>query len=736
MILVGLTIRKPFLYMIIFLLLVFLAISIDIPVLRQFLGFLYVAFVPGVLLLYIFKLHNLNLTVKILLSVGLSAAFFLISGLIINTLSLTVGFQEPLGTVPLLVYYGIITVALVVIAYFRNRDTALTIPNLSFTVVDKLVLLVPALFPLLVILGTRSLNLYDNNSLIIAVFILIAIYIVVVSLCRNRVTEGIFPIVIFLISISLLLALPLRSGHIVFGADTGREFYFFHETLSNLHWKMWQPSLVNSCLSITILPTIYHSLLKVDPDIIFKYFVCFLFAFTPLIIYTLARRYVSSFLAFLAAFFYMSQPVFLYTAVVVRINVGVFFIALALLVMFHTEINAIKSKLLFLIFYSAIVFSYYTGAYIFIFIIVLSWLVAKIFELIVFRIERRRSSAVQSREKASSSARWWQQPIPKNITFRTIFLCCALFFLWHGLAIYITFLYGVDFIQTVLLGFEEFFLLSARNPTAPQLMGQTLTQTVIPHQIEFTIYWITFGLIAIGVIGSVLKYRSMVKFNTIQQNEADIINQKLNLEYLSIAIACSIVAALMVFMPYISKGYDYHRLYILITIVLSTFFVTGAMIFTRYIRLSTAILIPLILMVYFSGISGLLDQAFSIPRRIIFNSIESSPESLMVPQEQDVSAAEWLGTYSMPEEKIYLYGYRREVVQSYGQFFITKFKYIGPKLQVSEIQKGYDNIFISTRELPGTITNSNDYQRLQQEFPEILNDANRIYSNGTAEILK
>ncbi|MFC1920719.1 DUF2206 domain-containing protein [Chloroflexota bacterium] len=716
-----------------------IAVLLDIPVLQQLLGFLYIAFLPGFLLLRILRLENIGLTVKTLLVVGLSAAFFMIFGLIINSVSLGIGFNKPISPVPLVISFDILILGLVILAHLRQKGKSFILSGFHLQTTEKIFLIVPFLFPTLSILGTRLLNSHDNNSLTVLFLITIIAYIILLAIFRNRVTAKIYPIIIYSVSLSLLLMLPMRSNHIVFGADTGREYYFFLATLQNMHWKVWEDSIVNTCLSITILPSIYQLFTDLHPDIVFKFFVCFLFSFTPLVVYLFAERYVSPFLAFLAAFFYITQPVFLYTAAEVRINVCVFFIAMQLLTIFHKDIDLLSSKILFFVFLTATIFSYYAGSYISLILIVLAWIVALFFRNILKTKPGDSAAATTDDNKESVS----QPPLhsgSNRITTSIIILYTVSVFLWHGLVMVVSFRYGVRLVFRALFRFDQLLDWGAKNPTASELLGQTVTQTVIPHQIEFFVYWITFILIGIGVIIPILRYRSMVNIDGKRHSIPNILKSLLDHEFLAAAVACSILTVAIVVLPYLSIAYEYQRLYIVVTILLSAYFIFGGIIvskyISRYIKLSPILILLVVLIPYFMSITGLLDQSFGIPRKIILNSTDSCPESLMIPQEPDVRAAEWLGTYCLPEEKIYLYGYRREVLQSYGPFFVPKFRYFGPKLQVSEIRAGNHYIFLSTTAAPGTTANSNDLQRLQQEYPGFLEEVNLVYSNGTSSVMK
>ncbi|MEM2704219.1 MAG: hypothetical protein QXR45_13800, partial [Candidatus Bathyarchaeia archaeon] len=64
----------------------YVSVQLDIPVFRQFLGFMCLSFVPGFLILKLFKLEELNQAEAIILNTGLSLAFLMLFGLLINEL--------------------------------------------------------------------------------------------------------------------------------------------------------------------------------------------------------------------------------------------------------------------------------------------------------------------------------------------------------------------------------------------------------------------------------------------------------------------------------------------------------------------------------------------------------------------------------------------------------------------------------------------------------------------------
>ena len=86
------------LLIVVFIVTTVVAVFADIPVLRQILGFMSLTFLPGWLIVHILKINNLSSSVKLVLSVGLSVAFVMFFGLLINTLYPLLGYSRPLDT--------------------------------------------------------------------------------------------------------------------------------------------------------------------------------------------------------------------------------------------------------------------------------------------------------------------------------------------------------------------------------------------------------------------------------------------------------------------------------------------------------------------------------------------------------------------------------------------------------------------------------------------------------------
>ena len=730
--------RKYFLFFAVLLILADISVVLDIPVLRQVLSFIFLTFLPGWLIVCILRLNKLDAVTKIVLSVGLSVAFSMFFGLALNSLLYAFGYAKPLSTASLLISFSTATIILAIIAYIRNRELTFSFSNLRLTTREKLLLIVPSLFPVLSIVGTRIMNLTDNNVILMTLYFLIPAYVVFVAVANRRISEKTYPIVIFLIGISLILMFSLRSNYIVQAENAGLEFYYFWQIWDSLHWRMFDPSTVNSCLSVTLLPAIYQSFLDMNPDNLFKLLYCFLFSISPLAIYIVAKKYIGSFYAFLASFFFMSQLVFLRTAGSARVVMAILFLALAVMALSHNEINRFNKKILILIFGGSIIVSHYAGGYIFFFIIALStWIAMPVLVRLMARSKERSTSSESQLAEASlphTTVVSKRTPfhLGKNITTSTVLTFFVMLFIWFSQITGPSFTSGVVVIKQTILSMQEFFGWEARLHTTPALVGLTMPQAAIAQRIEFVITWATFALIAIGVIGIAYRYKEMVLIPWQDHPKSEFLKTKIEVEYLAMALACSLLLVVMVVAPFLSTVYEYHRLYMLVLAILSPFFVIGGIILAKYIKLRPSLVILVVLVPWFISVTGLLDQVSGTPRSIILNPVETSLNSRALIQEQESYALKWLGNHADRGLKLHAYDYWYAGIQSQGRFSLYKVTFFG-----EQYREGEDShyIYLSSSNIPAYGRIGGDRESLMAEHPSVLVGSNKIYTNGHSDVL-
>jgi|GEM_PF-444295 len=764
-----------------------LLILLDIPFLRQIFGFLFLTILPGLLILQALKLDKLGFTEKFVLSVGLSISFLMFFGLLLNSLSLSLGYISPLSNIPLLFSFNIAFILLMIVGYNRNKNSVISLPNLNLSTSEKAFLIVPVLFSALSVFGMHIMNITDNNIFLMFLLFLIPAYVVFVCFFNQKFPKRLYPATIFLIGIALLLMHSLRSNHIIIGADTGREFYFWWMTLSNLHWSISTYSTLNACLSISLLPTIYQSVLTISPEFLFKILYSLIFSISPLVIYVLSKKYIGSFYAFLASIFFMSQPTFLSTPGYARTNIAILFCALAIMTLFHNGIDKFNKKLLFIIFIVSTIVSHYSSTYIFLTVLVMTWFGMQILLKIAshkwkFVIPLRNHSNEESEsfsllQKESSIETGNVIPkttafeflhLRKGITITVIALFFAILFFWYSQLTETAFNSGVVFIEDTIVNLNKFFVLESRGTPIMALLGKDIMYKEIPKKIHFASTWMTFILIAIGVISVIVNYYKAIIRAV--YSKPKFLKNNFEIEYFAMTLACSIILLTMIALPFVSQGYGIDRTYLLIAVVLSPFFIIGGIKLSQFlqflfafisrcfrsskpyiyiknrensaspkhIKIRPFLVILLVLVPYFMCTTGSLYQIYGIPNKVTLNSEGDSYDCGYI-HDQESYGSRWLARHAEQEKTIYTTPYGIETLFSQGK--------ISPDQCYGYITSHYErygkiNGYIYLRYL-NVVNNeilvySLLYKRLErhhmEEYSGMLTEKNRIYTNGGSDV--
>ena len=700
-----------------------LAILLDIPYIRQILGFIFLTILPGLLILQILKLNKIGFTEKFVLTVGLSISFLMFFGLLLNNSSLGLGYKSPLSTVPLLISFNLAAIALILVAYLMNKDAVFSLPNLNLSVSEKAFLIVSVMFPALSIFGTYFMNTTDNNTILMFLLFLIPAYVAFVCFFNKKFSVRIYPLIIFLISISLILIKALRFNHI-YGMDAHTEYYLFQTTLDNLHWGIFGHSTLDACLSISLLPTIYQLFLNVNSEIFFNVFYVILFSLTPLIVFVISRKYVGDFYGFLASIFFMFQARFIFAVGGARTNVAIFFFAFAMMTLFSDKIDPLKKRILFIVFMASCMVSHYSTTYIFFFIMLGAFVGIEI-------LSKKYS-------------------VKKVISLTIVILFFSMIFFWYSQVTETAFNAGVGFIETTLKNLHDFFILESRGQTQVML-GQGIMEKGIPHMVEFVFTWLTFALIGIGIITLIRRYKEM-SFPELNLKKSGFLKDKFEVAYFVIALACVGLLVVMIALPFVAVGYDMFRLYAVAITILSVFFVIGGMMIAKYLnkllavlqgkastnnasQVRTYLIILLVLIPYFLSVTGVTYQMFGYPRQIILNS-EGEQYDTMYVHDQESYGAKWLKVHSEGKTKVYtdFYGKYRLVSQaSFSSKLIDRSSLLEHKKIKGCIYLRYYNVVNGklTGRSSGTFYNYN-----LTEYNDVFVGRNKIYNNGGSVMYK
>lgn len=694
--------KQSFVSLIVLLILIDITIILNIPLLRQVVGFIFLTLLPGLLIIQILKLNKLGFTEKVVLSVGLSISFLMLFGLLANTLSLYIGYKTPLSMISLLFSFNIVFIIFASIGYIINKGSSLRLSKLDLSISEKAFLIVPSFFPIMSIYGMYIMNSINNNNLLLLLLFMIPIYVVTICFFGKTFPERLYPIVILLISISLLLLLSLRSNHLI-GIDTHTEFYYFKNTLKNMHWNVSGKSVLDATLSISLLPTIYQSILNISPEHLFKILYSLLFSISPLVIYIISKKYVGQFYGFLASCFFMFQYSFFITSMNSRTSLAILFFALLMLVLFNDNIENLKKRVLFLVFMGSVVLSHYSTSYILFFILSGAFLVMTI-------ISKR-------------------SPAPKFLSFASVAILFGLIFIWYSMITETAFEAGIYFIENVFINLNQFFSGESRGGGIPDLLGVGIESKNITQKIEFAVNWIIFAFIGIGIFKVILDYKSMT-FPELNFEKSNLLHEKFEVGYIIISILCSIILVVMIALPYVSKGYDIQRLYGTIITILPVFFIIGGLTISGFIKIPAPLIILMVLIPYFFFVTGVAYQVAGAPRSMILNS-GGNDYDIMYIHDQDTYGSKWLKKYNDGNSRVYtdMYGKFRFIsqadfppgsVESYNINNIKKDGYIYLRY-TNEV----DNKFYSRNESTKIITMINS-----SELADDFINRRLIYHNG------
>ena len=209
------------------------------------------------------------------------------------------------------------------------------------------------------------MNTQQNNSILIALFLLIPSYVValVVLQGRRNIAPVVFPVTILMISSALLLMVGLTSNYLV-GADVQSEYLVYQHVVSVQHWSILSNlayTPLAATLGTSLLPAVYQLITGISGVYMFKLLLQLICSVSPLVVYVIARKYLTATYAFLASFLFMAQEQFIVSIQSsVREEIALLFFALAFMVLLADDLKGQLKTLLFLLFATGAILTHYT----------------------------------------------------------------------------------------------------------------------------------------------------------------------------------------------------------------------------------------------------------------------------------------------------------------------------------------------------------------------------------------
>jgi len=594
------------------------AIGLNIPILRQLIGFIYLTFIPGILIFRILKIHEFDLINILLFTVGLSITFLMLCGLFINILYPIIGISNPLSILSLTATTCVFISIFSIIIYYRDEDIIEINTNKKYFFKPSILLPIIILLPALSVFGTYLMNYSDNNSFILLLISIISITIILSVLSDKFLSKDHYPFAIFMISISLLYMMSLISPYII-GWDIHTEYYFADLVHNASFWNSSIHDNVNAMLSIVILPIFYSNFLNLPIDQIFKFIYPLLFSLVPLGLYELYKKETGEIIAFISVCFFMSSIVFFgEMPLLCRQEIAELFLVLLIILIFNKkmDIDPGKKKILIILFSISLIVSHYGTSYIFIFYLLSGFVLIFLF-----------SNYTLAKPN-------------KNLTLGVIILYIVMCLTWY---IYVSgsssFSTIVGIISNIYSSLGEFTSPTTRDPLI--LKRIFFTNLTLLETIKILLEYITMLFIAIGIINLCLIIKNNKK-------------EEYNIEFFSMALVSIAIIAMSIGLPYFAGYLNMSRLYFQALIIISPFFVFGGTMFFRYllkkltitIRIDTALLFVSLIVVYYllfnTGfmfiVTGESKEAFTLTCL----EKEGTSADLIHIYDEEVSSAEWL----------------------------------------------------------------------------------------------
>ena len=719
----------------------FMVVANVIPFIFNFIILTILLVLPGKLLLPLFELSN-NATKleSALYTIGLSLTFLLFGGLLLNSIGPLLGISRPLGTLPIVVSFNL---AVLIYAYFTiHKYPFKLIPRLSRPrLVDTLMLSSSVLLFISTIVGVLALNGGRSGTIAVASLFGISLYVPIAIAMHKKISSYVYPISIFIVALSLLLSFSLRSPYFM-GWDIYHEYYVFQLTNAVKHWSI--ATLIdpyNACMSITILPSIFSSILKMSDVYIYKIIFQLIFALTPLSIYALASRVLpkpNRRISYLAAILFISQTWFIIQMpALIRQEVALFFFSLILLALFSLQSY---SKVFVMVFSAALILSHYSTAYLALFIVI-GYLIIRI-------ILKNPKSAL--------------------ITIRATFVLFIMTFLWQS--------------QLTRTSGGALNIFSSTIKTLPQIftnqgLGSAINQVTFSNQnlntnenisnvykstsdnrtYDRNFYPVsTFNDYVPAIVQPIIMYPKInIKISNILLRTGLLLKilitvlfpmigifylitrrriseqNNLSKEYLIFIVSCLLLVSMILLLPSLKANYNITRLYLQLLIIFAPLAVIGGVYLLKYTSKFKYLLVASMISLFMLYSSGVL---FYFTGGTAFATLtnDSQDYSMYYTHEGEILSAHWLLNNSKSSPNIYVdestalrlfaFGFPQSGTLKYDVFPSTI-------LKDSYIYAGSNNIigknYIGYKDTLLQFTYPNDFIDAQK---------NLLYSNSSSRI--
>lgn len=640
-----------------------------IPLIQQIAGCICLLFIPGIAILRILRLHKLGSVETPLFAIGISISIVISTGLLLNEIAPAVGINDPLSALNLILAMSGVTLSLCIISYWRDKDFASpTQLHQSLLSPEVLSLL---LLPFLSIFGAYLVTYYEINWLILLMLICVAVVVLVIASHKN-VNRSIYPLAIFVISLSLLLSNTLVSRYL-WGWDIFTEAHVVNSVVSLAAWNpsyaatsitQTEAARYNSVLSLSILAPALSQIGNIDVASLFKIVYPIIFSLVPVALYQLFRKQTSDIIAFLSSFFFMLLITFFTTMPsIARQEIAEFFLVLVLLLIFNKTFRTPTKTFLLILFSGMLIVSHYGTAWLFMLMLIAVFILLFLADSNFLRRLRQSPAGIPSLE-TTAGTRTSTPNTYKNttLTATSVFLFMAMTFAWFTYTEG-SLLLGDFFTKGIMLVESDLFSSVGAQTALKVQSAQTLLEVIASR-----LNTVASFLIFLGVIATFIQRKRMA----------------FDKEYLAFVVISCGLAVLVFGAQALDEIWASARLQVVYLMILSPFLVIGMLTLFRIPRLirknvgkyhdieskaypATAVFLVILLLFNTGFVLALSDQGTLLIPSLFHKDLP------MFVHEQDLAGARWLTSSANPNA-VYADPFSKDLLLAYSKLSVENIR--------------------------------------------------------------
>lgn len=642
--------------------------GLELPALRAFVGFVYLSYVPGVVVLRGLRIHGLGNIKTLLFAVGLSLSILMLDGLLLSVVYGAFAPSQVFTTGSVVLSTSCLVAVFAGIAYLRDRSYASPSPlNLSGLLSAPALTLY--LLPLLVVLGVYMWDYYESNSLLMVSVAMIA-FLAAITAWGRFIPPRLYPLAVAVVALGLLYHSWLL-GPFIWGRDIHSEYYYADSVLRSSQWNPGLFSSTNAMLGIVILAPTYSLVTGLDLTWVFKIVYPTLFALIPLGLFWVFREQFDDRTSFLATFLFMTMGFYEVWLISAKQLTAELFLVLIFVLLMEDKMPSLRRTFLLVVFGFALIVTHYGTFYIFTIILLIAWAFLGFSGRAASRF--RPGTKMHGRGTTVLDGPRVEQRgdrAPKVARASFIILLLVQSIAWYDYVARATAFSDVVRISKQVLSNTLSEFLSPSSAQGAQLLlaqvgsmfGLVLKYSIIATQV----------LIAIGVLALLIRRDGV----------------EVRREYKAFAVASFVLLLLSIALPYFSSAIYTPRLYNIALVFLAPLYVVGGRLLVGIVRgraspspasahrqsvvvLSTVLVVT----VFLFGTGFAPEIAGGPPFSVPLSGLRMTQSSDVTQRArvyydlnvfaQDVRGAEWLHDYTMHGSLVYNDS-SAAVLQSYG----------------------------------------------------------------------